>query len=50
MQAADQLAGVDVEGGGDFEDVVEGEVALSAFDLAEEAPVQTGVFGEAFLG
>jgi hypothetical protein len=32
----DEGAGVGVEGGGQAEDVVQGEVASAAFDLADE--------------
>ena len=43
-------SGVDLEGGGDFEDVVQREVAAAAFDLSDEGPVQAAAVGELFLG
>lgn len=38
-QASRQVTGVDAEAGRDLGDVVEADVALPAFDLAEERPV-----------
>ena len=35
---------------GDAEDVVEAEVALAAFDLADVRPVQGGALGQLLLG
>ena len=50
FQSSDKLAGVDVQSCGDFEDVVEGEVAAASFDLSDEGPVQAAAVGELFLG
>jgi len=44
-----ELGGVNVEAGGDLQEVVEAEVALAALDLADEGPVQVGAVGEGFL-
>ena len=49
LQPAHQPAGVGVEGVGDAEDVVEAEVALAAFDLADVRPVQGGALGQLLL-
>lgn len=46
---SNQPTGVGVEGVGDAEDVVEAEVALAAFDLADVRPVQGGVLGQLLL-
>ena len=50
LQPTHQPAGVGVEGVGDAEDVVEAEVALAAFDLADVRPVQGGALGQLLLG
>lgn len=39
-----------MEGVGDAQDVVQGEVALAALDLADEGPVQVALGGEGLLG
>jgi hypothetical protein len=44
-----EFGGVDAEAGGDLEEVVEVEVALSSLDLAEECPVDAGLGGEGLL-
>lgn len=49
LQPAHQSTGVGVEGVGDAEDVVEAEVALAAFDLADVRPVQGGALGQLLL-
>ena len=49
LQPAHQPTGVGVEGVGDAEDVVEAEVALAAFDLADVRPVQGGALGQLLL-
>lgn len=49
-QSSHQIAGVDVQGAGDAQDVVEAEVALAALDLAYERPVQFGLVGQGLLG
>ena len=49
LQPTHQPAGVGVEGGGDAEDVVEAEVALAAFDLADVRPVQGSALGQLLL-
>ena len=50
MQPSHQISGVDVEGAGDAQDVVEAEVALAALDLADECPVQFGLVSQGLLG
>ena len=50
LQPTHQPTGVGVEGVGDAEDVVEAEVALAAFDLADVRPVQGGALGQLLLG
>lgn len=50
MQPSHQIAGVDVQGTSDAQDVVEAEVALTALDLADERPVQFGLVGQSLLG
>ena len=50
LQPAHQPTSVGVEGVGDAEDVVEAEVALAAFDLADVRPVQGGALGQLLLG
>ena len=49
LQPTHQPTGVGVEGVGDAEDVVEAEVALAAFDLADVRPVQGGALGQLLL-
>ena len=49
LQPTHQPAGVGVEGVGDAEDVVEAEVALATFDLADVRPVQSGALGQLLL-
>ena len=49
-ESAHQIAGVNVEGAGDAQDVVKAEVALAALDLADERPVQFGLVGQSLLG
>ena len=50
LQPIHQPTGVGVEGVGDAEDVVEAEVALAAFDLADVRPVQGSALGQLLLG
>lgn len=45
----DEAGGIGVEPCGEFEDVVEADVASPSLHLAYEGPVQPGAFGEAFL-
>ena len=49
-ESAYQISGVDVEGAGDAQDVVEAEVALAALDLADDCPVQFGLVSQGLLG
>ena len=49
LQPTHQPTSVGVEGMGDAEDVVEAEVALAAFDLADVRPVQGGALGQLLL-
>ncbi len=49
-QSSHQLPGVYAERLGDAQDVVQGQVALAALDLADEGPVQVAVLGQRFLG
>ena len=49
LQPTHQPTSVGVEGVGDAEDVVEAEVALAAFDLADVRPVQGGALGQLLL-
>lgn len=50
LQPFDELGGVDFEALGDLQDVVEGQVALPSFDLADVGPVQAADHCEGFLG
>ena len=45
LESLDEAGGVGAEPCGEFEDVVEADVALASFHLAYEGPVQSGAFG-----
>lgn len=45
----DELSWVDAEHLGEFENVVQGDVALPSFHLADVAPVQAGVLRQLLL-
>lgn len=46
----EEVGGVSVERGGDFEDVREAGVALSPLDAADVGAVEVAAVGEGFLG
>ena len=50
LQAVHQLTGIDAEGAGDAQNVMQGEVAPSALDLAEVRPMDVAGGSQLFLG
>jgi hypothetical protein len=40
-ESGHEFAGVDLEAGGEFEQVVQAEVSHSALDLSDEGPVES---------
>lgn len=48
-QPPHQLPRIRLERRRQLDDVVQGQVALAAFDLADEGPVQTGDVGQSLL-
>lgn len=48
-EAADQFGGVDLQRGGQFQHVVQADVALSAFNLSDHRPVDAADVAEALL-
>jgi hypothetical protein len=49
LQPLHQLPRIDLESLGQLENVVQGDVALTALDLADEGPVQTAGVSQCFL-
>jgi hypothetical protein len=49
LQSLDQLTGVNTKPSGQLEQVVQADVPLTSFDLADESPVDLALVGQGFL-